>query len=86
MNLISDMRNVDNMSDSQLFEFLQGLEIPEGYGWVLRRSTSGRGWRLHTSNQLMLKGEPVHTDPRTAIREYIKRELEIIDHINRTGG
>lgn len=86
MILIEDIRKVDSMSDSQLFDFLLIMEIPAGYGWVFRKSTTGRGWRLHTSSQHELEGKPVYADPREAIRQYIKEELAILDHIDRTGG
>lgn len=83
---LPELETVDSMNAAQLFEFLRGLEIPEGHGWVFRKSTTGRGWRLHTSTQHELEGKPVYADPRTAIKEYIKHELEVLDFIDRVGG
>lgn len=37
------------MTDTQLLDYLDSLTIPAGYGWQLRPSTTGRGWRLHTT-------------------------------------
>ncbi len=37
-------------TDKERLDFLQELTDGYGRGWVLRWSTTGRGWRLHESS------------------------------------
>ncbi len=40
-------------TDKERLDFLQELTEGYGRGWVLRRSTTGRGWRLHESSSIV---------------------------------
>ena len=65
------------LRDSVLLDLLDGLEMSEGCGWVLRESSSGRGWRLHmsTRRELARMGEwsPLHDTVRGAIASHMSR-------------
>jgi len=52
-----------------LIDFLDKLEIPRGHGWQLRRSSTGRGWRLLTTSRM-----PNHDSASSAIREQLELE------------
>jgi len=49
-------------SESDLLNYLDQLPIPPGKGWLLRPSTTGRGWRLLTTSL-----ETSHQTAREAI-------------------
>jgi hypothetical protein len=52
----------DTEKDTQRLDFIDRLEIPEGYGWRVYRSSTGRGWRLATTGR-----QPNFPTPRQAI-------------------
>jgi hypothetical protein len=67
------------MNDSELLDFLDELHARSGFALcVLRRSTTGRGWRLHSlppseERQLGVSG---HTTARRAIEAFAERERQ----------
>ena len=40
------------LTDTERLDFIQELTDGYGLGWILRRSTSGRGWRLHETSKV----------------------------------
>lgn len=68
-----------NVSDQTLLDWLETLSKPRGFGWLLRRSSTGRGWRLLTTSH-----EPNYRTPRAALQaafEDCAREMEALDKI-----
>ena len=51
-----------NMTDTDVLDYLQGLTVGYGKGWILRPSVHGRGMRLHETSQ-----EGATQDVRVAI-------------------
>ena len=50
-------------SDTELLNWLESLATEDGYqGWKLRRSSTGRGWRLLTTRE-----PPNYRTPREAL-------------------
>lgn len=39
-----------SIKDKERLDFLQKLTVGYGKGWILRPSTTGRGWRLHETS------------------------------------
>ena len=39
-------------TDRERLDYLQKITMGYGRGWILRPSTTGRGWRLHESGRL----------------------------------
>lgn len=58
------------MTDTELLDYLDKLHRKSGYAWcVLRASTTGRGWRLHSIPfpESQGLGVDVYPTPRQAI-------------------
>lgn len=68
------------LSDTVLLDWLESLPNYDDYKrWKLRRSTTGRGWRLLTTRE-----EPNYATPREALiaaLEKCRQELNALDHI-----
>ncbi len=62
-------------TDKERLDFLQELTEGYGRGWVLRRSTTGRGWRLHETSAIT--GTPNIRDAIDSVIE-IDRETKKI--------
>jgi hypothetical protein len=56
-----------NPDDKELLDALDGLDVPDGFGWKVRPSTTGRGWRLMTTRE-----QPNHASARAAIAAFIE--------------
>jgi hypothetical protein len=59
----------DNLSDTQLLDWLQSQTKGYGKGWICRDSFTGRGMRLHETNM-----EEANPSIRQAIRDAIAIE------------
>lgn len=53
-------------NDTDLLDALEELAVPEGMGWVMRESATGRGWRLLTSSRT-----PSYTTAREALKAWL---------------
>lgn len=67
-------------TDTVLLDWLSSLPTDPAYSrWKLRRSTSGRGWRLLTTSK-----QPNYATPREALiaaYEDRRQELEALDRL-----
>lgn len=61
--------NADELTDTQLLDYLDQLSGGYTGRVLLRDSTTGRGWRLHESSK-----PGASSNVRAAIRQYIKEQ------------
>lgn len=64
-------------TDTERLDFLQRITEGYGLGWILRRSTTGRGMRLHETSQT-----GACLEIRDAIDEGMKREFAASSRTN----
>ena len=70
------MAGMAKISDKRMLDFLDGLEASPAAGWILRESTTGRGYRLHMTTRREMDGigvsAPLHGSAREAIAHFMR--------------
>lgn len=56
-----------SVTDTDLLNALESLPVPPGYGWQVRESSTGRGWRLLTTS-----ATPAYATVRGAIEAFVR--------------
>jgi len=66
---------MDRPTDTQLLDFLQKSTTGYGLGWIVRRSTTGRGMRIHETSNNGDSDISILRQPDTSIRNAIFKAM-----------